>query len=207
MVTVTWADFKNFVDTRKVSIQWIETVNSYVLRAMDGPFILGVTLDKDIPTPDPSDQKDFEDNYKANSNKGVVQKMSQTLGEDSFGLEGVGYHMTATKNSTTTHDLLLTKAYALKGGVAYFGPGCTEKDYMKCQIIDIDNILGFGNNVVLDEYISKWYVHPLMAMVAEDVSIATLPAPGLYFRTIYTSDASATEDASLSINLKTYEVS
>lgn len=66
---VDWSQLKAFVDSRKLSIQYVELNNLYWLKAYDGPFMLETSVYKKSPADDPSDQKDFEDNYLADANK------------------------------------------------------------------------------------------------------------------------------------------
>jgi hypothetical protein len=65
---VDWGAFKAFVDARSLSVQWIELQNKYWLKAFDGPFHLETAIFKKGTADDPSDQKDFEDNYKTAGN-------------------------------------------------------------------------------------------------------------------------------------------
>ena len=66
---VDWTTFKEFVDDRSLSIQYVTVNDTYWLKAFDGPFNVETTIYKKTSAPDPSDQKDFEDNYQGNANK------------------------------------------------------------------------------------------------------------------------------------------
>lgn len=65
MKNVDWVDLKNFVTSRSLSIQYLETNNAYQLWAFDGPMVFSCVLSKDSG----EDHLDFENNYKANGNK------------------------------------------------------------------------------------------------------------------------------------------
>lgn len=67
---VYWQTIKDFVDARKLSIQWIDVDNKYYMKAIDGPFSLDCELDKN-PS-DTTDLLDFETNYKPLGNKSVI---------------------------------------------------------------------------------------------------------------------------------------
>lgn len=64
---VDWSIFKQFVDSRSLSIQWIDLTNQYWLKAFDDSFSLECYLDKSVP--DTTNIDDFEANYKTNGNK------------------------------------------------------------------------------------------------------------------------------------------
>lgn len=63
---IEWSEFKNIVNIKQMSIQFIQHSGNYHLRAIDGVFILecAITLDSSNP-----DTIDFETNYKAKGNK------------------------------------------------------------------------------------------------------------------------------------------
>lgn len=63
---VEWSVLKSFVDSKLLSIQWIELPTYYVLKAIDSAFILECDLDK-FPT-DTTDLAVFEATYKAAGN-------------------------------------------------------------------------------------------------------------------------------------------
>jgi hypothetical protein len=66
---VSWSDFKNFVDSRSLSIQGIETDSYYSLKASDDYFDLECEIYKS-PT-DETDLDDFEANYKSSWNQKI----------------------------------------------------------------------------------------------------------------------------------------
>jgi hypothetical protein len=61
---LNWAEFKSAVDTRTLTIQYIEHSSYYDLSAFDGSLDMQCILHKDGS----ADQIDFDDNYKTNSN-------------------------------------------------------------------------------------------------------------------------------------------
>jgi hypothetical protein len=65
-IYVQWPVLKEFVDSRKVSIQYVEDQENYYLRALDGLFSLACDLTKSIHQ---TDVLEFEQNYKALSNR------------------------------------------------------------------------------------------------------------------------------------------
>jgi len=62
----SWTDFKNFINSKAISIQYNESDEYYYLSAFDSGLVYTYKLAKEVtPT---SDQADFEDNYKSSSN-------------------------------------------------------------------------------------------------------------------------------------------
>lgn len=68
---VTWDELKTFLDSRLLSVQWVETYSRYYLQALDGNFSIESNILKTDPAGD--DQLDFENNYKANGNQRLSQ--------------------------------------------------------------------------------------------------------------------------------------
>jgi hypothetical protein len=65
MKIVDWTTLKAFVQSRKLSIQYVETDDKYYLWAYDGPFGLETAISKD----DADAGTDFVNNFKAKGNK------------------------------------------------------------------------------------------------------------------------------------------
>lgn len=68
---INWAEFKAFVSSRSLSIQWVVYNNNYHLKAFDGYFSLSCILPIDS---NQSDTLDFETNFKSNGNKTQPQQ-------------------------------------------------------------------------------------------------------------------------------------
>lgn len=200
-MVVGWAELKAFADARGLSIQYVDLGVKYALAAFDGIFALHCEINKSS-----DDAADFDANYKANGNKPVKQRSYNNLGEDDrFSFFGKAFSFTAIKNISTTYDFLLDQAYALKGG-SFYSEDSIPGDYIKCQIVDVDNVLGYGAGFVVAEYIDKWYVYALQQIHINNEFVGVMPVSGLYFRVVYTSDASATVDSTVFFNLFTYKV-
>lgn len=69
---VKWPIFKSFVNSKDLSIQYLDYGSEYSLQAFDGYFTLECVLDKN-PS-DTTDLLDFENNYKTNGNKILSQQ-------------------------------------------------------------------------------------------------------------------------------------
>ncbi len=117
-----------------------------------------------------------------------------------FDFAGNGVTGTATKNTTTDIDFKLPANLWLSGGEVLvkdhvFG------DWFEIQVIDIDNVLGGGANVVLKTYVNKWYVHPSVFCEELESPYAGEVLKDLYIRVKYHSTG-ITTDVSLSANYK-----
>jgi len=78
-------------------------------------------------------------------------------------------------------------------------------DTVKFQVIDIDNILGYGANTVLDEFASNWNVDP--ALCSQSPEVIQYPArvvKDLYIRIVYVSTGGV--DVDIKANLYLHKV-
>jgi hypothetical protein len=94
-----------------------------------------------------------------------------------------------------TDDCFLTGGI-LRTNNAVFG------DYCDMQVIDKDNVLGYGANVVLNQFVTKWY----MRSDAQEQFEKSLPYPskllsGLYLRIVYHSIGSVDVDVAMNYEL------
>jgi hypothetical protein len=196
----SWDIFKSFSVSRGLSIQFIDTGDCYYLKGFDGPFDLDCRLNKDGN----SETIDFETNFKAAGNQAVKTKVVQQLGLDSVSIQPFGVMFTAAANSTTTYDYKLPSTYSLKGGVL-FSSNASVGDSIGIEVVDVDNIIGYGAGIVLTTYITSWYVIPNQQNVVEDISISAPIPAGLYFRFVYTN-VSPSIDAKVVVNFMSYKV-
>lgn len=206
-IEVSWNEIKDFVDSRNVSLQWLDVGKSYILRAFDGAFSVSCTLRKISTT----EVTDFEANYKnqGKDNRHPTSQVTQTLAEDDLTLRAQGEKFTATNSSTSQHLYPCDLAYALNGG-EFFASNAELGDSIKIDIYDKDNVLGYGTDFALpgSGFVGpdskKWMIMPGTMQQIVDLSVSHLPAPGLYIRVCYTSVGAT--DVDFVINLRLYEV-
>lgn len=115
-----------------------------------------------------------------------------------FDFYGNGTNGTATKNTTTTFDLKIDKDKCYCSGGEIIVKDAEHGDFIEIQIIDIDNILGYGANTVLQTYLKKWFIDYRGKNVLE-VSYAGRIYENLYLRLKYTS-VSSTTDVKMAVN-------
>src|ERR1035437_10341242 len=62
-LNVDWTTIKDFVNARSLSVQYFAYQGTYFIWAFDGPVELMARIPIVSPTPNPSDQYDFETNF------------------------------------------------------------------------------------------------------------------------------------------------
>jgi len=110
-----------------------------------------------------------------------------------------------TKNSSNTIDYLISDDHLVDGG-AIIATNVVMGDKVTCKVVDVDNILGYGAGVVLNTFVTDWYLSPGSVSTWD----FTVPYPakiygGLYIRIIYDSVGTET-DPVLAINYKIHKV-
>jgi hypothetical protein len=97
MVEISWAEMKNFVDSRNLSIQYLDRGNFYVLRAFDGVFTVGTEVKG-------SDKTDFETNYKASGNQSFSDNSGRPQSRVAYAKKGwsISNHTMVLETSNLT---------------------------------------------------------------------------------------------------------
>lgn len=109
------------------------------------------------------------------------------MNADVVKFRGKGISFTASAGTTTSYDYKLTEA-RLVSGTRLLVRNQAWGDHVKFQVVDVDNILGYGAGVVLDEFATEWYI----VSDKEDQGNVVLTysaevLANLYIRLIYTS--------------------
>jgi hypothetical protein len=115
-----------------------------------------------------------------------------------------GMKFTASAGTTTTNDLQINDDVLVDGAV-FHAIGGEFGDKAKFQIIDKDNVMGFGTNVVLAQFVTDWYINPDISIQLDEKS--PYPAKiysGLYVRVIY--DSVGSTDVKIILNLRLHKV-
>jgi hypothetical protein len=119
---------------------------------------------------------------------------------DNLRFRGTGVAGTITKNTTGNIDYKLTENRFING-IHLLIKNHVWGDNIDFQVIDIDNILGYGTNVVLDEFGSDWYINPDKCdQGALRIEYPALLNKDLYVRIKYTSTGT-TNDVEVKCNL------
>jgi hypothetical protein len=120
---------------------------------------------------------------------------------DIVSFTGKGVFGTASFGAVSNIDLVMTDDCFLTGGVlrtngSFFG------DYADMQVVDKDNILGYGAGAVLNQFITKWY----MRSDAQEQFETSLSYPskiyaGLYLRVVYHSVGATNVEVAMNYEL------
>lgn len=193
-INLNWTDFKEEVNSRSIPLQSIEQDSFYLLIAFDGN--LGISCK--VPKDDSADHIDFETNYKNLANKSPIQ---QKPFADAIGFRArlTGITGIATSGQVTNIDYKFTEPRFINGGKLIL-KNHVMGDSLKFQIVDKDNVFGYGSGIVLDEFVSNWNV-------AEDkqdqgdylVSYLARVPTNIYLRLAYTSTGET--DVAVALNL------
>lgn len=100
----------------------------------------------------------------------------------------IGFCFDAPAMQTTSHEYKLPYD-CLIDGACMFSSGIEIGNYLSAQVVDKDNVLGYGTNVVLGQYVTNWYLTPNVLI---DVG-CEYPAKifeGLYLKLNYTNVSS-----------------
>lgn len=124
------------------------------------------------------------------NNSGLSINKVEMFASDNVRFDGKGVLDTAIAGTTHNVDLIMTDDVFLTGGIlrtdnAEFG------DYADMQVVDKNNILGNGAGLVINQFVTKWY----MRSDAQQQFETSLPYPskifaGLCLRLVYHSTGS-----------------
>jgi hypothetical protein len=116
----------------------------------------------------------------------AVRKKSD-MDADRCKFRGQGFAFTATASSTTDHDYKFTEARLLEVPFII----CKNQawgDSLRFQVVDVDNVLGYGAGLVLDEFATDWYIDDTSTLqMRPDVWYSAEVIANLYIRVKYTS--------------------
>lgn len=190
-----YVDLKAIIARKNLAWQHDEQADSYNLFAVDGVIRYDATVWKDgaqvagiDQAQEAADLADFEANHKSASNfaSGV---RAYAFSTPDFLFSGNGVIATAEKNSTTNIDFLIPGALGssvyINGAVA-FTKDAVFGDYASADIVDVNNILGYGAGLVLAQYVPKWYINPSSELDISTPYAGKVPA-GIFIRVAYTS--------------------
>jgi hypothetical protein len=127
------------------------------------------------------------------------------MSADTCKFRGQGFAFTATAGTSTDHDYKITEARLLEVPII-LAKNHAWGDYIRFQIVDVDNVIGYGAGVVLDEFATTWYLDPdLCSQPRPDVWYSAEVIANLYIRVKYTSVGAT--DVEVKINLCNHKFS
>jgi len=207
-----WTAWKVMASLKNIVHQHEEDADKYVIWGVDCndaiiTYIYKGTVPEDVINSgytqelNDEDKTDFLDNYLPTSNRTSVQTTIPKVGIGVDSLRPRSIRFTATANSTTAHYFVMDESLAFRGGYIY-STGQLG-DHIRLTVVDKDNLLGYGSDLELKEYIKDLSVFPNTAATVLDVNVSSLIPAGLYFK-IYYTNTHATIDAKVAINFLSY---
>ncbi len=126
------------------------------------------------------------------------------MNADSVKFRGKGISFTATAGTTTSYDYKITEG-RLINGTQLIVKDSTFGDSVKFQVVDVDNIFGYGAGIVLDEFATDWNI----AADQQGQGATLLPysaeiVAGLYLRFVYTSTGATNVSVACNLFLHKY---
>jgi hypothetical protein len=174
-----------------------------VTKTEDGLWANDNTLIVDIANGDAIVAKDDSGNNDITDiNKGInhmkdlgVVKMQQALAEDGVTDRPYGWaSFTCTKTTTTTKNLKVTESGLYMNGGLMYTENHVIGDYVCVKVVDVDNVLGYGADTVLSDYVKDWPVHPDGKTLITSNSLTTDPIPqNTYIQVKYVSIGTSTD--------------
>jgi hypothetical protein len=132
----------------------------------------------------------------------LLQQMMQFT-SNNVNCAGGGATGVIPAGSSSTVDYFLTDDCFLTGGIMR-SKNSAFGDYAHFQVIDVNNVLGFGAGVVLGQYLTDWY----MSSDTEEQINENFPYPakikaGLALRVVYFSIG--TTDVTVCVNYRLHK--
>jgi hypothetical protein len=200
----SYSDFISTVTSKPLQYQHSEQSDSWLLWAVEA----GITYTSIIGKPtanwggidhaqEAENLADYLSNYAANANKPVQPKVVAEP-SNTFQMQADAVSAEITKGTTATIDFKIqnygNETYSTKylAGAEIYVSNAALGDYAESQIIDIDNLLGYGANTVLKTYVRKKYLFDsqLQSIIAS--APGAIPV-GLYIRVVYHSVGTVTD--------------
>ena len=189
---VDYDTFKVCVTSKSLDWQYIERADWYEIFTFDGNIKYETRVYKSSDNVAGLDwdteetyKTDFEGVYKSSANKPTGIKLNPyAVGSVEF--QGVGKSTTVTAGDTQNLDLKVTSGDRLFNGGMLYTTNAVIGDWIKVQIVDVDNILGYGSDYVVKTFIQKYYVFPGHVMTVK-TPYAGKVLENLYIRMQYKS--------------------
>ncbi len=157
---LSYTNFKSLINSKGLFWQYIESDQCYNIFSVEYGIKYQCIVHKDgyepIGCDCSADLEDFETNYKPTANRKMGLALDP-LNSPTVSAKHDGIYQVCTKNSTTNIDFVMPGNRYLSGANWHIWDS-VPGDYFKFQVIDIDNILGYGANFVLSTWVDKWYV-------------------------------------------------
>ncbi len=123
---------------------------------------------------------------------------------DNVQVNNQGIMGTAIAGQLTNIDLKMLDDNFITGGILNT-ISSTFGDYVHLQVIDIDNVLGYGANVILGQYCTSWFMRSdSQEQLNEKTDYPAKLLAGVYLRLAYHSTGA--DDVIITLNYRLHKV-
>lgn len=120
--------------------------------------------------------------------------------ETNYKFLGDSFHGTAVKNTTTTFEYELVGPWMVYGAEMIYS-GAVDGDYVEMSVVDKNNVLGYGADTVIANWIARWFVpYSQNYWLVQSNVVSTIPT-GLFIRLRYISVGTSV-DVPIKVNLR-----
>lgn len=193
-VNLKYADIKSIIAKKNLAWQHVSEEDRYFIFAIDTGVIYSSTIYKSPiliggvdANQEQANQTDFENNYESLSN--------YAIGNRPYAFATPDFQFNGDSPDSTTVPLgqTLNVDYTIPGmkplylnGAMVITQNSSFGDFAAATVIDVNNVLGGGHNLVLAQYVKRWYIDPNRSMDIETPYAGKIP-PGVVVRVTYTS--------------------
>lgn len=155
MIELSWENFKaQILDGGNWPWLYFEVNGEYHIYAKQNGFTVLCKINK---LNDPTNTSDFEDNYKANANSQIIDRVQSRFEVDEIVLKLARMNGTADSNGDLSLELIVPGTFGvteryIQGGYAYTDNYQFTDAVTKIEVIDYQNYLGYGANTVIKTY-------------------------------------------------------
>lgn len=155
LIDVDWATLKTYI-TNKAKLRYIDRETFYLISYKDDDSTFQCSIL--IEDPANADQDDFETNYKEDANKPILKEVRTQFERDDLILKLACAQGVVDENQECILTLIVPGTPGVNSG-RYVAGGYGFSDiytfgdkFAKVEIVDIDDLLGYGPNTVLASY-------------------------------------------------------
>ncbi len=203
----TWAELKTLYTDKKSVFQYDESTGSpirYKVFITEGGIVYSTLFNSNTAS-----GSDFETNYKTHANSPLTPSAADTtpyvrVTEKTVGkmMQIYGFEFVATASDTTDYEVKWVQDVEFVGAIAK-SEGAHTGDTVNMQIVDVDNILGYGSDFVVTEFGKNVPGKMIEAKCEASTTTAATVMAGLYIRIQYIN-IHATEDVEMYGTLRYY---
>lgn len=121
--------------------------------------------------------------------------------ESGYSFRGMGDTAAVTAGANDVDVLIHATEARLVNGAEVWLDSTAFGSYVTFQVVDVDNVLGYGAGLVVEEFGDKWQIHPGVVTKAFPGYVANIPI-GLYIR--FKVNSADTTDFYFNIHLHKY---